>query len=234
MQGFLGELLGTFVLIVLGLGVNCGVNLNQTYGKHNSDWLLIAFGWGMAVTMGVYVAGNIGSLGHLNPAVTIAEAAFGLFSWAQVPAYLAGQFIGAFIGAIVAVIHYYPHLKVTTPEDGNRVGIFATAPAINNPLFNFLSETIATFMFIYVLLNLGNFTVGLKPFIVGFLILAIGMSLGTTTGYAINPARDWGPRLAYTLLPIPNKDISHWEYAWIPMVGPIVGGVLAAALFKLQ
>ncbi|GEK27846.1 MIP/aquaporin family protein [Furfurilactobacillus siliginis] len=234
MNGFLGELLGTFVLIVFGAGVNCGVNLNKTYGKKNGDWLLITFGWGMAVTMGVYVAGSIGSLGHLNPAVTIAEAAFGLFPWSKVVAYLLGQFIGAFLGAALVVVHYYPHLKVTKPEDGNHVSNFATLPAISNPLFNFLSEIIATFIFIYVLLNLGNFTVGLKPFIVGFLILAIGMSLGTTTGYAINPARDWGPRLAYSILPIPNKDSSHWEYAWIPMVGPIVGGLLATALFKIQ
>ncbi|GEK28820.1 MIP/aquaporin family protein [Furfurilactobacillus siliginis] len=234
MSGFLGELLGTFVLIVLGVGVNCGVNLNETYGKQNSDWLMIAFGWGMAVTMGVYVAGNIGSQGHLNPAVTIAEAVFGLFPWHQVSGYLLGQFLGAMLGAIVVTIHYYPHLKVTTPAEGNHVGIFATAPAIDQPVFNLLSETIATFTFIYVLLNLGNFTVGLKPFIVGFLIFAIGMSLGTTTGYAINPARDWGPRLVYTLLPIPNKGNSQWSYAWIPLVGPILGGLLAAALFKIQ
>ncbi|HAT53749.1 MAG TPA: aquaporin [Lactobacillus sp.] len=231
MSGFLGELVGTFILIVLGVGVNCGVNLNKTYGKQNGSWLLIAFGWAMGVTMGVYVAGSIGSQGHLNPAVTIPEAIGGLFPWSHVLPYLAGQFIGAFLGAALIVIHYYPHFQVTKPNEGNTVGNFATVPAIANPIFNFISEVVATFVFIYVLLNLGNFTAGLKPFIVGFLILAIGMSLGTTTGYAINPARDWGPRLAYTILPVPNKDVAHWEYAWIPMVGPLVGGGLGVLLF---
>ncbi|MGV0168702.1 MIP/aquaporin family protein [Furfurilactobacillus sp. WILCCON 0119] len=234
MSGFLGELLGTFILIVLGAGVNAGLNLNKTYGKNNGNWLLIAFGWGMAVTMGVYVGGAVGSDAHLNPAVTIGMATFGLFPWSQVLPYLLGQFIGAFLGAALVVIHYYPHFKATTTKDGNTVGNFATVPAIDNPLFNLLSEIIGTFVFMYILLNLGNFTTGLKPLVVGFLILAIGMSLGTTTGYAINPARDWGPRLAYTILPIPNKGGANWHYAWIPMVGPLVGGLLAAALFSVQ
>ncbi|KRL56123.1 MIP/aquaporin family protein [Furfurilactobacillus rossiae] len=233
MDGFLGELLGTFILIVLGAGVCCGVNLNKTYGKNNSTWLLINLGWGMGVTMGVYVAGHLGSLGHLNPAVTLGSAIFGLFPWSQVVPYLLGQFIGAFLGAAVVIIQYYPHFKVTKPEEGNTVGNFATIPAINNPVFNFLSEVIATFAFMYILLNLGNFTTGMKPFIVGFLIVSIGMSLGETTGYAINPARDWGPRLAYTLFPVPNKGTTNWNYAWVPMVGPIVGAVIATGLFKI-
>jgi len=151
--------------------------------------------------------------------------------WKEVIPYILGQFIGAFIGATIVAIHYYPHFKETkTAEEGNTVGIFATLPSINNPLFNFLSEVIATFVFIFTLLNLGNFTQGLKPLIVGFLIATIGLALGGTTGFALNPARDWGPSFAYTVLPVPNKTNAHWDYAWVPMCGPLAGGILAAGL----
>lgn len=171
-----------------------------------------------------------GSLGHLNPAVTIPFAIFGLFPWSNVIPYLLGQFLGAFVGAVLVIIQFYPQFKATPNEEGNNVGIFATRPAINSPIFNFFSEVIATFAFIFILLNLGNFTQGLKPFIVGMVIAVVGTCLGTTTGFALNPARDWSPRLAYTILPVPNKGASEWWYAWVPMCGPIVGGLLACAL----
>ena len=154
-----------------------------------------------------------------------------LFPWSNVIPYLLGQFLGAFVGAVLVIIQFYPQFKATpNEEEGNNVGIFATRPAINNPIFNFFSEVIATFAFIFILLNLGNFTQGLKPFIVGMVIAVVGTCLGTTTGFALNPARDWSPRLAYTILPIPNKGVSEWWYAWVPMCGPIVGGLLACAL----
>ncbi|MBU7555184.1 aquaporin family protein [Pediococcus ethanolidurans] len=230
MNGFLGELLGTFVLVVFGVGSGAAVNLKKTY-SHAQNWTFISLAWGLAVTFGVYVAGQFGSQGHLNPAVTVGFAIFGFFPWSHVIPYLLGQFIGAFLGAVIIIIQYYPHFKITqNTEQGNSVGIFATAPAINNPLFNFFSETIATFFFVFPLLNLGNFTTGLKPLIVGLLILVVGQTLGGTTGFAINPARDWSPRLAYTLLPIPNKSNANWQYAWVPMCGPLFGGFLASGL----
>lgn len=156
---------------------------------------------------------------------------FWLIPWSNVIPYLLGQFLGAFVGAVLVIIQFYPQFKATpNEEEGNNVGIFATRPAINSPIFNFFSEVIATFAFIFILLNLGNFTQGLKPFIVGMVIAVVGTCLGTTTGFALNPARDWSPRLAYTILPIPNKGVSEWWYAWVPMCGPIVGGLLACAL----
>lgn len=230
MNGFIGEFFGTMILIILGAGTGASINLNKTYSK-GSNWTYVCMSWGFAVTMGVYVAASLGADGHLNPAVTIPFALFGMFPWAQVGPYILGQFLGAFVGAAIVIIHFNPHFKASKNEaEGNTVGIFATGPAIDNPMFNFLSETIATFAFVFILLNLGDFTQGLKPFIVGTLIFVIGSSLGTTTGFAINPARDWGPRLAHTLLPIPNKGGSNWGYAWVPMVGPMVGGIIAAAL----
>ncbi|KRL07192.1 MAG: MIP/aquaporin family protein [Liquorilactobacillus hordei] len=233
MNGFLGELFGTAVLIVFGVGCGAGVNLKKSYAN-GQGWLYISIAWGLAVAFGVYVAGALGSLGHLNPAVTIGFALFGFFPWDQVLPYLLGQFVGAFLGAAIIILQYYPHFKDSkTVEEGNTVGIFATGPAINNPTFNFLSEVIATFIFIFTLLNLGNFTQGLKPLIVGLLITVVGQALGGTTGFALNPARDWGPRLAYTVLPVPNKTNPNWGYAWVPMVGPLVGGILAAGLMAI-
>ncbi|EEI71409.1 MAG: MIP/aquaporin family protein [Lentilactobacillus hilgardii] len=226
MNGFLGELFGTFVLIVLGAGTGAGVNLNKTYG-HGSNWTFISLAWGMAVTMGVYVAASFGSLGHLNPAVTIPYALFGLFPWNQVLPYLLGQFCGAFLGAAVIIVMFAPHFKQTKSNQGNTVGIFATRPAIKAPLANFISEVVATFVFVFALLNLGNFSQGLKPLVVGLLIMVVGMGLGTTTGFALNPARDWGPRLAYTIMPVPNKGSAEWGYSWVPMFGPLVGGIIA-------
>lgn len=230
MSGFMGEFLGTMILIVLGAGTGASINLNKTYAK-GSNWTYVSLAWGMAVTMGVYVAGMFGSDGHLNPAVTIGFALFGYFPWAHVGAYLLGQFLGAFVGAAIVILQFYPHFKASPDEaSGNSVGIFATRPAIKSPAFNFISEVVATWAFVFILLNLGDFTTGLKPFMVGLLIMTVGMALGTTTGFALNPARDWGPRLAYTILPVPNKGVAEWNYAWVPMCGPIVGGILAAGM----
>lgn len=232
MHGFLGEFLGTMILIIIGAGTCCGNNLNKSYGK-GSGWLFICTSWGLAVTMGVYVAGVFGSLGHLNPAVTIPEAIFGMFPWSQVVPYLLGQFLGAFVGAVIVIIHYWPQFKETKgDEEGNNVSDFATRPAIWNPTFNFLSELIATFTFVFTILNLGNFTQGLKPLIVGFVIMIVGTGLGETTGFALNPARDWGPRIAYSIIPVPNKSKlgGQWNYAWVPMCGPLAGGIIACGL----
>lgn len=229
MSGFIGEFFGTMILIVLGTGCGAAINLNKSYAK-GSTWLYVTIAWGMAVTFGVYVASFLGSQGHLNPAVTIGFATFGYFPWSEVLPYLAGQFLGAFVGAILVIIQYYPHFEATKNDEGNSIGIFATGPTIKNNLFNFLSETIATFVFVFCLLNLGDFDKGLKPFIVGVLIMVVGQALGGTTGFALNPARDWSPRLAYTILPVPNKGSANWGYAWVSMVGPIIGGILAAGL----
>ena len=233
MSGFTGEFLGTMVLIILGVGCCAGVNLKGNYAK-GSDWTFVCLAWGMAVTFGVYVAGNFGSQGHLNPAVTLGFAAFGFFPIKSVLPYLLGQFLGAFVGAAIVIIHYAPHFQAAkSSAEGNSVGIFATGPAIKNPLFNFLSEMIATFTFIFCLLNLGDFTKGLKPLIVGLLIMVIGQALGGTTGFALNPARDFAPRLAYAILPVPNKGDANWDYAWVPVFGPIAGGIAAAFLQML-
>ena len=229
MNGFSGEFFGTLILILIGCGCSASVNLKKNYAT-GSNWWFVCASWGLAVTMGVYVAGFLGSQGHLNPAVTIPFAIYGLFPWHQVLPYLAGQFLGAFVGAVLVVIQYYPQFAATKSGEGNTVGIFATRPAIKSPLFNFLSEVIATFAFIFILLNLGNFTVGIKPFIVGLVITVIGTGLGSTTGFALNPARDWSPRFAYTVLPVPNKAGAVWWYSWVPMCGPLFGGLLACAL----
>ncbi|HJA73975.1 MAG TPA: aquaporin family protein [Candidatus Limosilactobacillus faecipullorum] len=231
MHGFLGEFFGTLILILFGCGANASNSLKKTYGQ-NTGWLFICLAWGFAVTMGVYVAGVFGSQGHLNPAVTLPFALFGRFPWSQVFPYLTGQFLGAFIGAALVVAQFYPHFLVTR-GGGNNVGIFATRPAIQRPGFNFLSEVIATAIFVFTLLNLGNFTTGLKPVVVGLLIFMVGAGLGTTTGFAINPARDWAPRLVYTILPVPNKGSAEWNYAWVPMFGPLLGAIIACGLEML-
>lgn len=228
MNGFLGEFVGTMILVALGTGCGAAVNLKKNYA-HAQNWLFTCMAWGMAVTMSVYVASTLGSQASLNPAVTLGLAILGKLSWSSVIPYIVAELLGAFVGAALVIIQYYPQFKATKNEaDGNKVGIFATAPAINNSLFNFLSETIATFFFLLILFNMGNFTTGLKPLMVGLLIGAIGMSLGGTTGFALNPARDFAPRLAYAILPVPNKGNANWAYAWVPIVGPIIGGMLAA------
>lgn len=232
MSPFVGELVGTMLLIILGGGVVGGVVLNKSKAQ-NSGWIVISIGWGLAVTMGAYAVGGI-SGAHLNPSLTIALATIDRFAWADVPLYIVAQMIGAFLGAVIVWLHYLPHWK-QTEDKGAKLAVFATDPAIPNTLGNLLSEIIGTFILVFGILAIGanKFVDGLNPFVVGLLIISIGVSLGGTTGYAINPARDLGPRLAHFLLPIAGKGTSNWSYAWIPVVGPIIGGVLAALFYKI-
>lgn len=231
MTPFMGELIGTMILIVFGAGIGAGNSLKGSY-SNNSGWIVVTIAWGLAVTMGVFAVGSI-SGAHLNPAVTIALAIDGSFPWADVPGYIVAQMIGAIIGATIVFLHYLPHWK-GTKDPGTKLGVFATGPAIPHTFSNLLSEMIGTFILILGLLFIGanKFTEGLNPFAVGLLIVAIGMSLGGTTGYAINPARDLGPRIAHFILPIHGKGSSNWGYAWIPVVGPILGGALGAVIYK--
>lgn len=231
MSAFLGELIGTMILIVFGGGVVGGVVLKKSKAE-NSGWIVITMGWGLAVAMAAYAVGQF-SGAHLNPAVTIGLAAIGSFPWSDVPTYIIAQMIGAFIGAVIVYLHYLPHWKATD-DQGAKLAVFSTDPAIKNPAANLLSEVIGTFILLLGLLALGanKFAEGMNPFIVGFLIVAIGLSLGGTTGYAINPARDLGPRIAHFILPIPGKGSSNWGYAWIPVVGPIIGGTYGALFYK--
>jgi glycerol uptake facilitator protein len=228
---FLAELVGTSILIILGVGVCAGVSLKKSK-SNNSGWVVITFGWGLAVAMGAYAVGQY-SGAHLNPALTLAFALSGDLAWNLVPTYIIAQIIGAFIGAVIVYFQYLPHWKETKDQVA-ILDTFATSPAIPHLFGNFISEVIGTFVLVLGIFAIGanEFANGLNPFIVGFLIVSIGMSLGGTTGYAINPARDFGPRLAHALLPIPNKGKSNWGYAWIPIVGPIVGALLASVFYN--
>jgi glycerol uptake facilitator protein len=231
MTPFWGEVIGTMILIVFGAGIGAGSTLNRSYAK-DAGWITITICWGLAVTLGVFAVGSI-SGAHLNPAVTIALAINGTFPWADVPGYIIAQMIGAILGASLIFLHYLPHWKATD-DPGAKLGVFSTGPAIEHTVSNLLSEIIGTFILVLGLLFIGanKFTEGLNPFAVGLLIIAIGMSLGGTTGYAINPARDLGPRIALFLLPIAGKGSSNWGYSWIPVVGPILGGSLGAIFYK--
>jgi len=226
-DAFIGELIGTALLILLGNGVVAGVVLRGTKNE-NSGWIVITLGWAMAVTMGVYLAGKA-SGAHLNPAVTLALAAAGKFEWAKVGLYIVAQMLGAMLGAGLVWLQYLPHWE-RTDDAGAKQAVFCTAPAIRNTTANFISEFIGTFVLMLGISALGanQFADGLNPLAVGFLVLSIGLSLGGTTGYAINPARDLGPRLMHALLPIPGKGGNDWSYAWIPVVGPILGGIAGA------
>ena len=238
MTPFTAELIGTALLILLGDGVVANVLLSKSKG-HNSGWIVIATGWGLAVTMGVYVT-NTFSGAHLNPAVTLGMATIGKLPWASVPAYMAAQMIGAFIGAVLVWLTYLPHWRATD-NAGAKLGVFCTGPAIRSPGANLLSEIIGTFVLVFGVLAIltpknlqpaHGFDTGLAPLLVGLLVFSIGVSLGGSTGYAINPARDIGPRLAHFLLPIPGKGASDWAYAWVPILGPLIGGVLGALFYK--
>jgi glycerol uptake facilitator protein len=226
---FIAEIIGTMILILLGDGVVANVVLGKTKGN-SSGWIVITFGWGMAVFVGAYSVAAI-SGAHLNPAVTIGLAVTNQLDWGNVPVYIIGQFIGAFIGAVLVFVHYYPHFA-ETEDPGLKLAVFSTGPAIRNTGLNLVSEIIGTFMLIFGILMLanGNFS-GLGPLPVALLVLGIGLSLGGSTGYAINPARDLGPRIAHFLLPIPGKGDSDWGYSWIPVVGPIIGAVVAGVLY---
>mgnify|MGYP001174524675 FL=1 len=230
-SAFLGEFFGTMTLILMGNSVNGTVLLKGTYGE-NSGWLVIATGWGLAVIFGVIVALAVGSNAHINPAVTVGvSVATG--EWGHVGTYVLGQMLGAILGATLVWIHFLPHWSATEQPESKRA-CFCTSPAIRNIPANFVSETIGTFMLVFIAaaifsenLSPGGQPPGLGPFLVGLLVWCIGLGLGGTTGYAINPARDLGPRIAHSLLPIAGKGDSGWDYALVPVLGPILGAVLA-------
>lgn len=231
-QQILGEFIGTLVLILLGDGVVAADVLRKTKSE-NSGWVLITFGWGLAVTIAVFLSGYL-SPAHLNPAVTLGLAIAGDLPWGSVLPYFLAQMAGAIVGATLVWIHYKPHFD-ETEDQATKLAVFSTAPAIRDTAFNLIGEIIGTSVLVFGILAFGrgSFTDGLNPIVVGLLIVSIGMSLGGTTGYAINPARDLGPRIAHQILPISNKGNSDWGYAWIPVVGPLLGGVIAALLFGL-
>lgn len=230
MSPYLAEFFGTMFLVVMGNGVVAGVVLKDTKSE-NAGWLAIALAWGLAVTFSIYAVGNI-SGAHINPAVTLGLAVAGSFEWNLVPGYILAQFAGAFAGAIIVWLHYIPHWK-RTPDADAKLAVFCTGPAVRSSLSNLISETIATTVLVLALLFIGanRFADGLNPLIVGALIVSIGLSLGGTTGFAINPARDLGPRIAHFILPIPGKRDSDWQYAWIPVIGPCIGGLLGAGIY---
>jgi glycerol uptake facilitator protein len=246
MQTVLAEAIGTMLLVLLGDGVVANVVLNRTKGQ-NGGWIVITVGWGVAVAMAVYAVGRI-SGAHLNPAVTVGLAAIGSFPWADVPGYILAQMVGAFAGAVLVWLSYLPHWRVTA-DPASKLAVFATGPALRSPGANVVTEVIGTAVLLFGILAIAAnaqtlsrpgdvdlsfvFSRGLQPLLVGVLVLGIGLSLGGPTGYAINPARDLGPRLAHALLPIPGKGSSDWEYSWIPVVGPLAGGVLGAGAYFL-
>ena len=231
------EFIGTFILILLGDGVVAGVTLNKTKG-FGAGWPVITMAWGFAVMCGVFIAGPF-SGAHLNPAVTIGLAAAGQFAWAEVAPYIIAQLLGGFLGAVIVYVFYKDHYDATEDAD-TKLGTFCTEPAIRNPWRNFFCEFVGTWLLVFVILafstpgetaQIGMGSLGAFP--VTFLIMAIGMSLGSTTGYAINPARDFAPRCAHAILPIKGKRDSDWAYSWVPVLGPIAGGLFAALTFVL-
>ncbi|MFI6864675.1 MIP/aquaporin family protein [Streptomyces sp. NPDC050421] len=244
---FTGELLGTAILVLFGAGVCAAVTLHHSKARA-AGWVVIAFGWGFGVLAGAYTAAPL-SGGHLNPAVTVGIAV-DTGEWDKVPLYILGQLTGAVIGAVLAWLTYYAQFRANADQDtsGPTLGIFATAPEIRNPVANLVTEIIATTALVLPILAFGkNAGIGIGPvaeagagiygsgisvLLVSLLVVGIGLSLGGPTGYAINPARDLGPRLVHSLLPIPNKGTSDWGYAWIPVVGPIVGGLLGGVVFN--
>jgi glycerol uptake facilitator protein len=233
---FLGEVVGTAVLILFGDGVVAGVLLNKSKAQ-NAGWVVITFAWGLGVYMGVLTAAAVpDGLGHINPAVTIGlasmgEAAGGI-GWGDVPILIAGQFVGAAIGAALVFLAYLPHWA-QTDDPGLKLAVFSTGPAIRNTTANLITEIIGTFILVFGILALApaNEAIG-GAFAVALLVVVIGMSLGGPTGYAINPARDLGPRIMHFVLPIAGKGDSDWGYSWVPVVGPIIGGVIGAIVGK--
>jgi glycerol uptake facilitator protein len=237
MTTFIAEIIGTALLVLLGGGVVANVSLNKTIGN-NSGWIVVTTGWALAVYVAVVVTAPF-SGAHINPAVSIGLAIAGKFSWNMVPSYILAQMIGAMIGASIVWLMYKDHFDAT--NDGNaKKAVFCTAPAIKNTFTNLLSEIVGTFVLIFTILNFTDATINETNQIIGlgsvgalpvaFLVWAIGLSLGGTTGYAINPARDLGPRIVHAIVPIKNKASNDWSYAWIPVLGPIIGAVIAAML----
>ncbi|WHQ72910.1 MIP/aquaporin family protein [Methylorubrum extorquens] len=232
-QGFIGEMLGTMVLILLGNGVVANVLLAGSKGN-GGGWITITAGWGFAVLAGVVVAIAAGSQGHINPAVTLAFA-YASGDASHVVPYIAGQFAGAFLGATLVWLSYLAHWS-KTEDVGLKLACYSTGPAIRDTKANLLTEAIGTFVLVFGVIAIFSKSVGttgaLGPIMVGFLVWGIGLSLGGPTGYALNPARDLGPRIAHAVLPIAGKGGSDWGYSWIPVAGPIVGGVLAIVVSK--
>lgn len=238
MSEFTAEIIGTMFLILLGTGVVANTILKGTKG-FNGGWMVITTGWALAVFVGVVIAGPF-SGAHLNPAVTLGLAIAGKFAWSKVGYYILAQLIGAVLGAFLMWIVYRDHFNSTTDPD-TQLAVFSTGPAIKNVVFNLLSEIVGTFVLIFVIFYFTNAEMGdqktpiglgsLGALPVAFLVWAIGLSLGGTTGYAINPARDFGPRIAHALLPMKDKGHSDWKYAWVPVVGPFIGAALAALLY---
>lgn len=250
MNPYLAEFVGTAILILLGNGVVANVVLNRSKGQ-NGGWMVITSGWGLAAAIAVYSVGRI-SGAHLNPAVTLALASLGDFAWAKVPGFIAVQVAGAAVGATLVWLAYLAHWG-ETEDKGTKLACFSTAPAVRKPVPAFITEFIATGMFLFGILAIGKIGAGVpvleigadvtpslagvvgtwfSPFLVGLLVLSMGISLGGPTGYAINPARDLGPRIAHQILPIAGKGGSDWGYAWIPVVAPILGGITGALLFR--
>ena len=243
MNILIGEIIGTMLLILLGDGVVANVLLNKSKGQ-NSGWIVITTGWGLAVFVGVFASLALGGSAHLNPAVTIGLAVTGSIGWGDVPLYLVGEFIGAFLGAVLVWLHFLPHWEATA-DAGLKLGVFSTGPAIRNTTTNLISEIIGTFALVFGVLlikgatmesggaitNISLGSLGALP--VALLVWVIGLALGGPTGYAINPARDLAPRIAHAILPIAGKGDSDWGYSWIPVVGPIIGAIIAALLFMV-
>jgi len=232
MSPWVAELVGTMFLILLGDGVVAAVALNKSKAQ-NAGWMVVTTGWALAVAMGAYTAGRV-SGAHLNPAVTLGLAAIGRFPWRAVPGYLAAQLAGAFLGAVAVWLAYLAHWPATDDPTA-KLGVFSTIPAIRRRSLNLLTEIIGTFVLMFgilaILANAAPVQSDIAPLLVGFLVWAIGLSLGAPTGYAINPARDLGPRLAHALLPIAGKGGSDWSYSWVPIVGPVIGGLLGALAY---
>jgi glycerol uptake facilitator protein len=232
MSAFTAEVLGTMLLVLLGDGVVAGVLLNKSKAQ-NAGWMVVTTGWAMGVVVAVYAVGRI-SGAHINPAVTLGLAIAGKFPWAEVPRYIAAQFIGAFLGAVLVWLAYLAHWAETENKT-SKLAVFSTVPAIRRYPANLITEIVGTFVLVLGVLaiaaNSAPAQSGLTPLLVGFLVWAIGLSLGAPTGYAINPARDLAPRIAHALLPIPGKGDSDWGYAWIPVVGPAVGGIIGAVVY---
>jgi glycerol uptake facilitator protein len=248
MEAYIAEFLGTAILILLGDGVVANVLLKKSKGEA-SGWIVITFGWGIAVAIAVYAVGAV-SGAHINPAVTIGLASIGEFEWSQVPGYIIAQMLGAMVGAALVYATYLPHWGLTE-DPGLKLAVFSTGPEVRDFGKNTVTEIIGTAMLLLGVLGItagaggavganaseqlaalyGN---GIAPLIVGLLVLGIGLSLGGPTGYAINPARDLGPRIVHAVLPIPDKGGSDWQYSWVPVVGPIIGGILGAVIWTIM
>ncbi|HEU5326254.1 MAG TPA: MIP/aquaporin family protein [Candidatus Limnocylindria bacterium] len=228
---FIAETVGTGLLILFGDGVVAGVLLARSKAQ-NAGWIVITTGWALAVAVGVYAIGSLTGA-HLNPAVTIGFAVAGTTDWGLVPWYIAGEMLGAFLGAVLVYFHYLPHWA-ETEDPGLKLAVFSTGPAIRNTVSNLISEIIGTFALVFGVYAIvaNELAPGFAALLVGFLVWGIGLSLGGPTGYAINPARDLGPRIAHAILPIAGKGSSDWEYSWIPVVGPIIGGILGAVAYQ--